>query len=151
MSTLHDTFYPLTVEGKKCLQLRDSDSTGNYSVDRLLERLGVEESRPFAYAPLLFYLRQQLRANLGDASGQQSTALREGLGERLAAVEEIEALFLRKELAVGKFELDDLPYEEFELEEFMDDDEDEGDAVASAATADIGSGVDAVPPSEDEF
>jgi len=92
------------------LRLGDSGSTGNYSVDRLLERLVVEASRPFAYAPLLFYLRQQLRANLGDASGQQSTALREGLGARLAAVEGIEALFLRKELAVGKFELEDLPF-----------------------------------------
>jgi len=81
----------------------------NCSVARVVDRLAVETSRPFVYAPLLYYLRQQLRANVGDASGKKTKQLRADFGQRLESLEGIEALFLRKELNVGKFEMD-LPF-----------------------------------------
>eukprot|EP01045_Picozoa_sp_COSAG04_P007421 COSAG04_NODE_388_length_15249_cov_7.616502_4_plen_3423_part_00 len=76
-------------------------------VERLVERLGSVESRHFAYAPLLHHVRAVDAGGLPEAvTGKESEALRETLGEQLTKISGVEALFLRKELQVGKFEVD---------------------------------------------
>eukprot|EP01044_Picomonas_judraskeda_P000688 COSAG03_NODE_32_length_18233_cov_11.266847_18_plen_1227_part_00 len=67
----------------------------------------ASHSRHFTYAPLLHHVRV-VNFNAIDASelaGEDSEALRKTLGERLAEIDGVEALFLRKELQVGKFEV----------------------------------------------
>jgi hypothetical protein len=106
---LLETLFPHSSEPVASPSVRGK-SKANYSVERLMQRLVEETSRPFAYAPMLHYLRRQLHANVGDATGKATEELWLDIGERLGAIGGIEALFLRKELSVGKFERDDLPF-----------------------------------------
>jgi hypothetical protein len=77
-------------------------------VERLLDRL--EMSCPFAFSPLLHYFRAVLDPGT-DPTGERGVALRERFDGRLARVggQCIEAVFLRKELQVGKYEAE-LPF-----------------------------------------
>eukprot|EP01043_Picozoa_sp_COSAG02_P017314 COSAG02_NODE_783_length_17238_cov_173.774199_2_plen_1914_part_00 len=70
-------------------------------MEALIDQLHSAESRSFAFAPLLYHIRNVLRS---DPVGKQSEQLRSWLGEKLKSIEGIESLFLRKELTVGKFE-----------------------------------------------
>jgi hypothetical protein len=75
-------------------------------VERLLCRL--EDSCPFAFAPLLHYFRVVLDPGT-DPKGERSEALRKRVDGRLKALDTLEAMFLRKELHIGKYEIE-LPF-----------------------------------------
>eukprot|EP01043_Picozoa_sp_COSAG02_P061179 COSAG02_NODE_8165_length_2683_cov_1.051471_2_plen_875_part_01 len=82
-------------------------STDTHFFEQLMERLATPHSRFFAFSPLLHHVRAVdfSAVQASDIGDEEAEALRKTLGERLAKIDGIEALFLRKELQVGKFEV----------------------------------------------
>jgi hypothetical protein len=104
---------PVVADGDGC----DGDESGSSAdegpaVDPFVEQLlgRLEKSCPFAFSPLLHYFRAVLDPGT-DPTGERSDALRERVAGRLQEIgpHSVEAMFLRKELQVGKDEME-LPF-----------------------------------------
>eukprot|EP01043_Picozoa_sp_COSAG02_P039872 COSAG02_NODE_3181_length_7215_cov_30.624930_2_plen_1762_part_00 len=86
-----------------------SSEDGGFDEDPFIERLlgRLEASCPFAFSPLLHYFRAVLDPGT-DPTGERGEALRQRVDGRLQRMGplSVEGIFLRKELQVGKYELE---------------------------------------------